>query len=101
MACWTRDSGGAWQGPNLLPGTGIDPGATAARLPDGRVGVLATRTLLGAGAADYRREVVYAVQSAPNGPFGPWQSLGTPEKTDDEGTSAISAPAAAVDARAG
>ncbi|MFI5546664.1 PIG-L family deacetylase [Streptomyces sp. NPDC051815] len=99
MACWTRDSGGAWQGPNLLPGTGIDPGATAARLPDGRVGVLATRTLLGPGAADYRREVVYAVQSAPNGPFGPWQSLGTPEKTDDEGTSAISAPAAAVDAQ--
>ncbi|MFJ7585956.1 PIG-L family deacetylase [Streptomyces sp. NPDC097617] len=98
-AYWTRNPGGDWAGPNLLPGTGIDPGATAARLPDGRVAVLATRTTLGSAAAEYRREVVYAVQSAPDGPFGPWQSLGTPERSDDEGTSAISSPAAAVDAR--
>ncbi|WP_326591162.1 PIG-L family deacetylase [Streptomyces sp. NBC_01294] len=97
MAYWTRGTDGAWAGPALLPGTGIDPGATTARLPDGRVAVLATRTLFGSVPAQYRREVVYAVQSAPDGPFGPWQSLGTPEKTDDEGTSAISSPAAAVD----
>ncbi|MFD8893327.1 PIG-L family deacetylase [Streptomyces sp. NPDC059558] len=97
-AYWTRSPGGDWAGPTLLPGTGIDPGATATRFPDGRVGVLATRTTLGSAPAEYRREVVYAVQSAPDGPFGPWQSLGTPERSDDEGTSAISAPAAAVDA---
>ncbi|ARE76764.1 PIG-L family deacetylase [Streptomyces sp. Sge12] len=96
-AYWTRSPGGDWAGPTLLPGTGIDPGATATRFPDGRVGVLATRTTLGSAPAEYRREVVYAVQSAPDGPFGPWQSLGTPERSDDEGTSAISAPAAAVD----
>ncbi|MEU9255231.1 PIG-L family deacetylase [Streptomyces sp. NPDC048270] len=97
-AYWTRGPGGDWTGPTLLPGTGIDPGATTARLPDGRVAVLATRTAFGtARPEDYRREVVYAVQSAPDGPFGPWQSLGTPERGDDEGTSAISAPAAAVD----
>ncbi|MGW2043014.1 PIG-L family deacetylase [Streptomyces virginiae] len=99
MAYWTRDSGGAWQKPVFLPGTGIDPGATAARLPDGRVAVLATRTVLGPAAPDYRREVVYAVQVAPDGPFGSWQSLGTPEKGDDDGTSAISAPAVGVDGR--
>lgn len=97
-AYWTRSRGGDWAGPTLLPGTGIDPGATTARLPDGRIAVLATRTVWGPAPADYRREVVYAVQSAPDGPFGPWQSLGTPEKGDEEGTSAISAPAAAVDA---
>ncbi|MFD4245413.1 PIG-L family deacetylase [Streptomyces sp. NPDC058525] len=98
-AFWTRNPGGEWAGPSLLPGTGIDPGATTARLPDGRIAVLATRTVFGtARPEDYRREVVYAVQSAPDGPFGPWQSLGSPERADDDGTSAISAPAAAVDA---
>ncbi|MER6779791.1 MULTISPECIES: PIG-L family deacetylase [unclassified Streptomyces] len=100
MAVWTRPGDGpaaaAWTGPQLLPGTGIDPGASSARLPDGRVAVLATRTVLGPGASDYRREIVYAVQAAPDGPFAPWQSLGTPEGADEEGTSAISAPAAAV-----
>ncbi|MBZ9595567.1 PIG-L family deacetylase [Streptomyces erythrochromogenes] len=99
MAYWRRGSGGVWEKPVLLAGTGIDPGATTARLPDGRVAVLATRTVLGPGPSDYRREVVYAVQSAPDAAFGAWQSLGTPEKGDDDGTSAISAPAAAVDAR--
>ncbi|MEU9038178.1 PIG-L family deacetylase [Streptomyces sp. NPDC048352] len=98
MAVWSRDRAGAWTGPALLPGTGIDPGATTARLPDGRVAVLATRTTLGARPADYRREVVYAVQAAPDGPFGAWTSLGTPEPGDEPGTSAVSAPSAAVDA---
>ncbi|MER6316050.1 PIG-L family deacetylase [Streptomyces sp. NPDC001581] len=97
MAYWTRGPGGDWTGPVLLPGTGIDPGANTARLPDGRIAVLATRTAFGSAPAEYRRDVVYAVQSAPDGPFGPWQSLGTPERTDEEGTSSISAPAAAVD----
>ncbi|WP_031146239.1 PIG-L family deacetylase [Streptomyces erythrochromogenes] len=99
MAYWRRDAGGVWEKPVFLAGTGIDPGATAARLPDGRVAVLATRTALGPAPSDYRREVVYAVQVSPDGTFGAWQSLGTPEKGDDDGTSAISAPAAAVDAR--
>ncbi|MFD5618049.1 PIG-L family deacetylase [Streptomyces yangpuensis] len=99
MAYWRRDSGGVWEKPVFLAGAGIDPGATTARLPDGRIAVLATRTVLGPGPSDYRREVVYAVQTAPDGAFGAWQSLGTPEKGDDDGTSAISAPAAAVDAR--
>ncbi|MFF5702868.1 PIG-L family deacetylase [Streptomyces sp. NPDC012794] len=98
MAVWTRDRAGTWTGPVLLPGTGIDPGATAVRLPGGRVAVLATRTVLGPRPADYRREVVYAVQSAPDGPFGAWASLGTPEPDDEPGTSAISTPSAAVDA---
>ncbi|MGW7314308.1 PIG-L family deacetylase [Streptomyces sp. NPDC054854] len=97
MAVWNRDRAGAWTGPALLPGTGIDPGATTARLPDGRIAVLATRTTLGPGPADYRREVVLAVQTIPDGPFAAWQSLGTPESGDEPGTSAISAPAAAVD----
>ncbi|MFJ1562639.1 PIG-L family deacetylase [Streptomyces erythrochromogenes] len=99
MAYWRRDAGGGWEKPVFLSGTGIDPGATAARLPDGRVAVLATRTVLGPAPSDYRREVVYAVQVSPDGAFGAWQSLGTPEKGDDDGTSAISAPAAAVDTR--
>ncbi|MFE0582706.1 PIG-L family deacetylase [Streptomyces sp. NPDC058874] len=99
MAYWRRDAAGVWERPVFLAGTGIDAGATAARLPDGRVAVLATRTVLGPAPSDYRREVVYAVQTAPDGAFGAWQSLGTPEKGDADGTSAISAPAAAVDAR--
>ncbi|MFG2980234.1 PIG-L family deacetylase [Streptomyces sp. NPDC048258] len=97
-AYWTRAPGGDWAGPALLPGTGIDPGATTARFPDGRIAVLTTRTAFGPAPTGYLREVVYAVQSAPDGPFGPWQSLGTPEVTDEDGTSAISAPSAGVDA---
>lgn len=95
MAVWARDPAGVWAGPTLLPGTGIDPGASTVRHPDGRVAVLATRTVVGPAAADYRREIVYAVQAAPGGPLGDWRSLGTPEAEDEYGTSAISAPAAA------
>uniref|UniRef100_A0AAU2JP63 PIG-L family deacetylase n=1 Tax=Streptomyces sp. NBC_00049 TaxID=2903617 RepID=A0AAU2JP63_9ACTN len=97
-AYWTRAPGGGWAGPALLPGAGVDPGLTAVRFPDGRVAVLATRTSFGSRPADYRREVVYAVQGTPDGPFGPWQSLGTPEGADEDGTSAVSSPAGAVDA---
>ncbi|MEU3776563.1 PIG-L family deacetylase [Streptomyces sp. NPDC032472] len=97
MAVWTRQGHpDRWTGPALLPGTGIDPGASTARFPDGRIAVLATRTTLGPGPADYRREAVYAVQAAPDGPFGPWQVLGTPETADEDGTSAISTPSAAI-----
>ncbi|MCP3758055.1 PIG-L family deacetylase [Streptomyces sp. TBY4] len=103
MAVWTRGAGtgsgpgAAWQGPVLLPGTGIDPGASTARLPDGRVAVLATRTVFGDRPHEYRREIVYAVQSVPGGPFGAWVALGTPEPGDDHGTSSISAPSAVSD----
>ncbi|MEV6952533.1 PIG-L family deacetylase [Streptomyces sp. NPDC051183] len=98
MAYWTRSGPEApWQGPRFLPGSGIDTGATAARLPDGRIAVLATRTTLGTAPQDYGRDVVYAVQSAPDGAFGPWQSLGTPDTADRSGTSAISEPSVSVD----
>ncbi|MEW2416463.1 PIG-L family deacetylase [Streptomyces sp. NPDC046866] len=98
MAYWSRSGPRApWQGPRFLPGTGIDTGASAVRLPDGRIAVFATRTTLGAQAEEYGRELVYAVQGAPDGAFGPWQSLGTPDTADISGTSALSAPAVSVD----
>ncbi|MBM9621946.1 PIG-L family deacetylase [Streptomyces zhihengii] len=102
LAVWHRapGAGGAWSGPGLLPGTGLDSGVTPVRLPDGRIAVFATRTTLGEGPGDYRRDVVTAVQRTPDGAFGPWRSLGTPERDDASGLSDISAPAAAVD-RAG
>ncbi|MFJ7154600.1 PIG-L family deacetylase [Streptomyces sp. NPDC101118] len=94
MAVWHRTGPqGRWTGPDLLPGPGLDPGASAARMPDGRVAVFGTRTTLGQRAADYRRDVVFAVQDIPGGPFGSWQSLGSPETADATGTSAISGPA--------
>ncbi|MFJ6795003.1 PIG-L family deacetylase [Streptomyces sp. NPDC091268] len=98
MAYWSRSGPrGPWQGPGFLPGAGIDTGASTARLPDGRIAVFATRTTLGATARAYGREAVYAVQSAPDGAFGPWQSLGTPDTGGAAAASAISAPAVAVD----
>lgn len=75
----------------------MDTGATATRLPDGRIAVFATRTTLGATPEDYGREIVYAVQTKADGAFGPWQSLGTPDTTDRVGTSAISGTSVAVD----
>lgn len=101
MAYWSRSGHQApWTGPQFLDGTGMDTGATAVRLPDGKVGVFGTRTTLGVTPKEYRRELVYSVQAAPDGAFGPWVSLGTPEKDDVTGTSAISGPAVAQD-RAG
>ncbi|WP_063753293.1 PIG-L family deacetylase [Streptomyces sp. NRRL S-87] len=100
MALWHRTGPqGRWTGPDLfhaLPGGDLDPGAWAVRLPDGRIGVFGTRTTLGERAEDYRRDVVYAVQRTAGGPFGYWQSLGTPEASDAAGTSAISGPAPVV-----
>lgn len=98
MAYWSRTGPTApWAGPEFLDGTGMDTGATAVRLPDGRVGVFGTRTRLGAKPQEYKRELVYSVQTAPDGAFGPWLSLGTPETDDASGTSAISSPAVALD----
>ncbi|MFE5512906.1 PIG-L family deacetylase [Streptomyces sp. NPDC056529] len=82
----------AWRGPELLPGDGVDAGVTSVVLPDGRVSVYGTRTVL----KDYRREVVSTTQTAPGGGFGPWRALGTPERNDASGASDISAPAVAV-----
>ncbi|MFE9629512.1 PIG-L family deacetylase [Streptomyces sp. NPDC006463] len=99
MAYWSRSGPKApWQGPQFLPGDGIDAGATTVRLPDGRIAVFGTRTTLGTTPQEYGRDLVYAVQAAPDGAFGPWRSLGTPDKVDISGTSAISAPSVAVDA---
>ncbi|MFI8260265.1 PIG-L family deacetylase [Streptomyces sp. NPDC085665] len=99
VALWHRSGPiGAWSGPRLLPGTGMDPGVATVTLPDGRIAAFGTRTSFGARPADYRREVVYAVQKGPGTEeFGDWQSLGTPETADENWTSDISAPAVAVD----
>ncbi|MFE5490913.1 PIG-L family deacetylase [Streptomyces virginiae] len=99
VAVWHRPGPvGAWRGPDLLPGTGMDPGASAVTLKDGRIAVFGTRTSFGARPADYKREVVHAVQKGPGADgFGEWQSLGTPESADETWTSDISAPAVSVD----
>ncbi|MGW5850339.1 PIG-L family deacetylase [Streptomyces sp. NPDC055254] len=99
VAVWHRAGLiGRWSGPNLLPGTGMDPGVATVTLQDGRIAAFGTRTSFGAKPADYRREVVHAVQQAPGSEaFGAWQSLGTPEAADETWTSDISAPAVSVD----
>ncbi|QES15476.1 PIG-L family deacetylase [Streptomyces venezuelae] len=95
LATWRKPAGGgAWRGPELLPGDGLDSGVTSVRLADGRIAVYGTRTVL----TNYHREVVGTTQTTPGGAFGPWRSLGTPEKNDALGTSDISAPAVAVGA---
>lgn len=97
LAAWRKPAGGgAWHGPTLLPGGGLDSGVTSVTLPDGRLAVFGTRTVLSDGPAGYRREVVTTVQAAPGGVFGAWRSLGTPERGDADGTSDISAPAVTV-----
>ncbi|MFC9292991.1 PIG-L family deacetylase [Streptomyces sp. NPDC057011] len=98
MAYWSRSGPEApWEGPRFLPGTGFDTGATAVRLPDGRLAVFATRTTLGTTPQEYRRQLVYAVQAAPDGAFGPWLSLGSPDAVDRPDTTAIGGPSVAVD----
>ncbi|MCX5148050.1 PIG-L family deacetylase [Streptomyces sp. NBC_00320] len=99
VALWHRSGPiGAWSGPRLLPGTGMDPGISTVTLPDGRIAAFGTRTSFGARPADYRREVGYVVQKGPGAEeFGDWQSLGTPESADENWTSDISAPAVSVD----
>ncbi|WP_328925380.1 PIG-L family deacetylase [Streptomyces sp. NBC_00190] len=99
VAVWHRTGLiGRWSGPVLLPGTGMDPGMSTVTLKDGRIAAFGTRTSFGAKPADYRREVVYAVQQRPGSEeFGEWQSLGTPETADENWTSDISAPAVSVD----
>ncbi|MFJ6935936.1 PIG-L family deacetylase [Streptomyces sp. NPDC101132] len=98
LAVWERRGPAApWTGPALVPGTGMDQGVSALRLPDGRIAVTGTRTEPGARGTDYRREVVLAVQRTPGGTFGPWQSLGTPERDDATWLSDLGAPALAAD----
>ncbi|MFB9513640.1 PIG-L family deacetylase [Streptomyces purpureus] len=101
LAVWRKPVGAAsaWSGPTMTAGTGLDAGVTSARLPDGRIAVFATRTTLGESAEQYRRDVVTSVQATVGGAFGPWRSLGTPERDDRTSTSDISAPAVTVDAR--
>ncbi|MGZ9930632.1 PIG-L family deacetylase [Streptomyces sp. NC-S4] len=99
VALWHRPGPvGRWKGPDLLPGTGMDPGVSTVTLADGRIAAFGTRTSFGAKPTDYRREVVYVVQKRPGAEeFTEWQSLGTPETADETWTSDISAPAVSVD----
>ncbi|MFG3283742.1 PIG-L family deacetylase [Streptomyces sp. NPDC048111] len=99
LAVWHKAPGadGAWSAPKLLPGDGMDSGVSATRLPDGRLAVVGSRTLFGAGLTDYHREVVVSVQSAPGGSFGPWRSLGSPDHSGTDGVFDMSTPSAAVD----
>ncbi|MFF4172621.1 PIG-L family deacetylase [Streptomyces sp. NPDC001744] len=95
LAVWRKAANtAAWRGPELLPGDGLDSGVTSVTLPDGRISVYGTRTVL----VNYRREVVSTTQKTPGGAFGPWRSLGTPERNDATSTSDISAPAVTADA---
>ncbi|MEU5216276.1 PIG-L family deacetylase [Streptomyces sp. NPDC020807] len=99
LATWRKPAGGdTWHGPELQPGGGLDSGVTSVLRPDGRIAVFGTRTRLDGGPAEYRREVVTAERTTagPEGPFGPWRSLGTPERGDAAGTSDISAPTVTV-----
>ncbi|KIZ15342.1 PIG-L family deacetylase [Streptomyces natalensis] len=105
IALWHRPASGTgqlsegqWFGPTLLPGTGIDAGVRPITLPDGRIAVFGTRTLIGRHPGDYRREVGFTVQRDADPSFGSWHSLGTPERCDHAGTSDISAPAVSVNA---
>ncbi|WP_327735170.1 PIG-L family deacetylase [Streptomyces nojiriensis] len=99
VALWHRPGlVGRWKGPDLLPGTGMDPGVSTVTLADGRIAAFGTRTSFGAKPTDYTREVVYVVQKRPGAEeFTEWQSLGTPETADEAWTSDISAPAVSVD----
>ncbi|MGK5632382.1 PIG-L family deacetylase [Streptomyces sp. URMC 123] len=99
LGVWKENGRGTgdWSGPQLLPGAGIDDGASAVRLADGRLAVVATRTVIGPGPTDYRRELVTTRQTAPNGDFGPWESLGDPHGGDQVRTWELGAPRAAVD----
>ncbi|MGW1773710.1 PIG-L family deacetylase [Streptomyces sp. NPDC002104] len=102
LALWHRTGPlGAWRGPRLLPepaGTAMDQGVSTVTLADGRIAAFGTRTSFGARPADYRREVVFTVQRAPGSEeFGDWTVLGTPETSDENWTSDISAPAVALD----
>ncbi|WP_329102630.1 PIG-L family deacetylase [Streptomyces sp. NBC_01439] len=99
VALWHRPGPvGRWKGPDLLPGTGMDPGVSTVTLADGRTAAFGTRTSFGAKPTDYKREVVYVVQKQPGSEeFTEWQSLGTPETADETWTSDISAPAVSVD----
>ncbi|MEV7418841.1 PIG-L family deacetylase [Streptomyces sp. NPDC089919] len=97
LAVWHGAAAGRWSGPRLLPGTGLDQGADALTLPDGRIAVFATRTLIGPTGADYTRQVVCTVQQAPGSDgFTAWRSLGAPATPSVQGTLDFSAPAAAV-----
>ncbi|MEU6822347.1 PIG-L family deacetylase [Streptomyces atriruber] len=101
IAHWHRPGGkGArwrasrWKGPVFHAETGVDTGVRPVTLSDGRIAVFGTRTLFGDQPAAYRKEVGFVVQQAPGKPFGPWQSLDSPELSDEVGTNDISAPAA-------
>ncbi|MET8683248.1 PIG-L family deacetylase [Streptomyces sp. NPDC004732] len=88
-----RWSASRWKGPVFRAETGIDTGVRPVALPDGRIAVFGTRTLFGDQPAAYRKEVGFIAQQAPGKPFGPWQSLDSPELSGEVGTNDISAPA--------
>ncbi|MER6392514.1 PIG-L family deacetylase [Streptomyces sp. NPDC059382] len=99
LAVWHKAPGtkDTWAGPTLMAADGLlDPGLTTVRLRDGRIAVFGTVTHLGRGA-DYRREVVTAVQQRPGGDFGAFRGLGTPPQSGASVLSDLSAPAPAVD----
>ncbi|MDT0451153.1 PIG-L family deacetylase [Streptomyces hesseae] len=84
--CWTETGAGSgvWSGPVPLGGSLLEGQVQALRHADGTLGLFSVRTVLPAPGVPHRREVVTTAQtgtvSAGAPAFGPWLSLGAPEK---------------------
>lgn len=94
----TAKGSGTWGAPQLLAAERLLPGMAACLTQDGRWQLFAERTAaLGASVDDNRREIVFAEQRSPGGPFGAWSSLGNPEGTDPDRGRRVGAPVVTTD----
>ncbi|WP_052434583.1 PIG-L family deacetylase [Streptacidiphilus melanogenes] len=86
-AVWTEHQAGQdlWDGPTPIAGGGLFGQVSAVRRPDGKLVLFGVRTTLAQAHTEQFREVVTCEQTGYTGAqrtpaFGPWQSLGSPDK---------------------
>ncbi|WP_329346541.1 PIG-L family deacetylase [Streptomyces microflavus] len=100
-AVWVQaqPGGGQWRGPFLLGGAPLAPGLAVSLTPDGRWQVFAERLSHLAHDDGHGREIVVLEQSAPDGPFGEWGTLGNPSAGDPRRDRHLGAPVVTRDGK--
>ncbi|MFZ4264807.1 PIG-L family deacetylase [Streptomyces arboris] len=100
-AVWVQaqPGGDQWRGPFLLGGAPLAPGLAVSLNPDGRWQLFAERLSYLAHDDGHAREIVTLEQSAPDGPFAEWGTLGNPSAADPRRDRHLGAPVVTRDGK--
>lgn len=97
LVTWKQNANGSWSGLQNLGNSWLQPGIAVAMNTNGTLQVFAVKQIIDTQGA-VRQDVQYIQQTAPNGAFSSWKSLGNPGHHTATGVYDIGSPSVALNA---